>query len=434
MLPSAVFTKEELQHLADHIVDSGELGRSKVYVNLLNYLLKHGSSGTKPKEIEIAIEVLGRTSDFDVSKDSVVRVYIHQLRKKLDSYYQKYQQDARYRIIIPKGQYTIAVVPSDNTPSPTPEDEADLETAPERSSRLTAWMLIVVASLLGINLLYLMNPDRNPTATDVSRLPASHLQPWSSLLDDDLPILLVMGDYYIFGEVNELGDVSRMIRDFSINSPADLNRLFMQDSSMRNRYLDLQLNYMPEGSALALARIVPVLQQAGKRVNVTMMSKLSTADLKSNHIVYIGYISGLDKLHSLVFNDSGLQIGRTYDELINVGTGEIYSSDAGLPSGNEPFRDYGLFTTFPATSQNQFVIIAGTRDAGLMHTAQAAVNPANLNAIAQSLYGKRATDSFEALYEVFGFDRLNFDANLVYSRELHSSRIWGGELSNSSMP
>lgn len=427
LLLSQTFSPEELQQIAKNIEDSGELGRSRIYANLLNYLLLHASKGKSPKEIEIAIDVLGRDASFDVSKDSVVRVYVHQLRKKLDNYYRKHNLDAQYRIIIPRGQYTIAVVPTpsaDNEPSqPLP-----LSTSWRRNLPQLAWAP-VIAILLVTNLYFMLG--RDPRSADSAATVAS-LQPWSAVLDDNLPVLIVMGDYYIFGEMNELGNVTRMIRDFSINSSQDLNTLFMRESALSSLYRDLDLNYMPEGSALALARVAPLLQKAGKQVNVTMMSRLNTADLKSNHIIYIGYISALDKLRGLVFADSGLQVGRTYDELLNRRSGEIYSSDAGLPSEDEPFRDYGLFSTFPSTSQNQFIIIAGTRDAGLMHTAQAVADSAGLNAIEQSVASSPADSvgAYEALFEVFGFNRMNFDANLVYSRTLDPGQIWGGTLTS----
>lgn len=430
LLPSQAFSSEELQQIARNIVDSGELGRSKIYANLLNYLIRHASDGKSPKEIEIAIEVLGRDASFDVSKDSVVRVYVHQLRKKLDNYYRKHEQEAQYRIIIPRGQYTIAVVPA---PSMDTELAPHLAVSSSWRRNLTrlVWAPVIAMLLLG-NLYYLISRDES----NDSEAAAASLQPWSAVLDDNIPVLFVMGDYYIFGELNELGNVTRMIRDFSINSSQDLNTLFMQKADMSGRYRDLDLNYMPEGSALALAKIVPLLQKAGKQINVTMMSRLNTADLKSNHIIYIGYISALDKLRGLVFANSGLQIGRTYDELLNRRSGEIYSSDAGLPSEDEPFRDYGLFSTFPSTSQNQFVIIAGTRDAGLMHTAQAVADGAMLDAIEQSIATPVATGTahsalaYEALFEVFGFNRMNFDANLVYSRTLDPGQIWGGVLTS----
>ena len=39
---------------------------------------------------------------------------------------------------------------------------------------------------------------------------------WASLLDDDMPVLVVVGDYYIFGELDAHGDVERLVRDFTV--------------------------------------------------------------------------------------------------------------------------------------------------------------------------------------------------------------------------
>ena len=102
------FTGEELNALCKRIIVSGILGRSKHYSALLEYIVKCSVAGKTPKEIELAVEVLNRGENFDASADSTVRVYVHQLRKKLDSYYKSYELDAAYRIVIPKGQYTIA--------------------------------------------------------------------------------------------------------------------------------------------------------------------------------------------------------------------------------------------------------------------------------------------------------------------------------------
>ncbi|MDX1490100.1 MAG: hypothetical protein R3332_02365 [Pseudohongiellaceae bacterium] len=420
---------EVLRAIAQSIADSGALGRSKVYGRLLAYLLEQALEGGKPKEIEIAMEVFGRGADFDVSKDSLVRVYIYQLRKKLDTYYKKHTPNTPYRICIPKGQYALTVesLPGD---ARKPSDSKQLSDTSLKGFSNSNWMMGFIALLLVLNLVayFFESPEGQlPSATQQ----AAQLTPWSALLDDELPIRIVMGDYYIFGELNERGNVRRMVRDFNINSPEDLNELFLADTSARQQFLDLNLNYLPEGSAIALAAIIPVLQKEGKRISVTMMSDLDTGDLINSHIVYIGYISGLDKLQRLVFASSTLQIGRTYDELFNRMTGEIYSSDAGLPQQNQSFRDYGLFSTFPSTSGNQLVIVAGARDAGLMHTARALATAEALTLNAERL--DTPTDapapSYEALYEVFGIDRQDFDANLVHLEALDPRLIWSGEAS-----
>ena len=53
--------------------------------------------------------------------------------------------------------------------------------------------------------------------------------------------------------------------------------------------------------------------------------------MKSSHVVYVGYMSALDKLEDFVFASSSLAIGYTYDELRNMETGELYTSEAGMP-------------------------------------------------------------------------------------------------------
>ena len=63
------------------------------------------------------------------------------------------------------------------------------------------------------------------------------MQPWQAFLDDDLPILLVIGDYYIFGETDAAGNVMRMVREFDINSRDDLARLQSEDPDKASQLL-----------------------------------------------------------------------------------------------------------------------------------------------------------------------------------------------------
>ena len=76
------------------------------------------------------------------------------------------------------------------------------------------------------------------------------------------------------------------------------------------------------------------------------------------------------------------------------------------------------------------MIVAGTRDEGLMHTAQALTNPVGVMALETRLPSVTGDDvpALEALYEVTGVDRTNLDAVLVYSAPLDYLGIWGGEL------
>jgi len=158
--------------------------------------------------------------------------------------------------------------------------------------------------LLIVNLAYMLAVNYSSRAM-VSQSAAEH-PVWDSVLEDEQPILLVMGDYYIFGGLNANGNIARMACEFNVNSRSDLEELRFSDIEKAENYLDLDLSYMPEGSAFALAKIVPILQASGKTVNITMMSDLTTPDIRNNHIVYIGYISALEKLTDITFAISGL--------------------------------------------------------------------------------------------------------------------------------
>ena len=157
------------------------------------------------------------------------------------------------------------------------------------------------------------------------------------------------------------------------------------------------------------------------------MSELNIADLKSNHIVYLGYLSALDKLEEFVFASSGLAVGYTYDELRDTETGDTYTSEGGIPEEHRNYRDYGLVSTFPGPAGNQFMIIAGTRDAGMMQAAHEVSDPMFVKRIEQARPdGGSAAPSFEMLYEVTGYARTNLDAKLVHTSKLNYSEIWGG--------
>jgi hypothetical protein len=282
--------------------------------------------------------------------------------------------------------------------------------------------LLVAGIAIGLVIAFARAPS-DPVAKLVAASPV-----WAGLLDDELPVLLVVGDYYIYGELDERGDVSRLVRDFSVGSSKELDELMMGDPTLVERYLNLDLTYLPTGTAFALLDVLRVLHTADKPLRVVSMSEMNEADLKSSHVVYLGYLSALDKLEDFVFASSSLAIGYTYDELRNVDTGEIYTSEAGLPEINRNYRDYAFIATFPGPGGNQLMIVSGTRDAGLMQAAHALADPMFVASMEQNrpdAAGGRPP-AFEMLYEVTGYGRTNLDARLVHTGALNYEEIWGG--------
>lgn len=411
---------DELQALVQRIITSGVLGRSQTYSDILNYLAECALAGKNPKEMAIAIDVLGRDAEFDVGKDSIVRVHIYHLRNKLKTYFDKHGKQEKYLLDIPKGQYLLTAVAREDIPRQAEQMLSVTGLSLKRQARTQVLAGIAIVLLLANLFFQFDRGDRADTADEVPIAinPLADYSPWNMIFDDAAPILILIGDYYIFGEVNASGDVARLVREFDVNSAEELD--FLQDMGVAGtaQYFDIGLNYIPSSTAYALAQVMEVLLRGvnANRINIKMVSDYKTADLANNHVIYLGLLSGLNNLYSLMFVDSALQIGNTYDELVNLETGDYYVSNSGL-SGADSYQDFSMLATFPSPNGHQVTMIAGMRDESLVNISQLISSEAMLAEIqASPNISAQDANSFEALFEVFGFDKTNFDSSLIYSK------------------
>jgi hypothetical protein len=392
---------DEIAELAARLRARQALGRSDGLNRLFDYLAACAQAGARPKEFEVAAAVFRRDSGFDGSQDASVRVAVHRLRRKLDDFYAGPGRDEPIRLSIPKGEYRMIAEPR------ATEAAAPRAARPgfRRRPALVAVALLVALNLAAWAAFWLSHDSANSVA------PARGSAPWAQLLRSKTPTVLVLGDYYIFGEIDEAAGVNRLIRQYSINSREDLDAWLMDNPKGMGRYRDLDLYYLPVGAAFALRSIVPVLAGASGDVRVVMASDLTPEMLKRDNIVYLGYLSGLGVLRAPVFAGSRFSIGDTYDNLIDGVSHRLYLSQGGGPNpGDASRRDYGYVAAFRGPAGNRIVVIAGARDTGLQQAAEAMASPAALKALARSAGAK---DNFEALYEVEGIGRAGLGNRLV---------------------
>jgi hypothetical protein len=430
---------EQLRAHADRIRASQVLGRSELMQRLFDFLVVCSLDGRAPKEIELAIDVFGKDAGFEVTRDAMVRVYMHKLRRKLEDYYSGVGREEIGRLTLPLGEYRLVFeeqaperIDSDRTPDlPTiefPTQSVEAALVPPAKPRSLTWLYAAAAALivlLGANLfVWYSDTYRN-------ELHAVRNQPvWHEMVNDDQPIYIVVGDYYIFGELDPHSDsnpesVQRLVREFNINSRNDLDQLLKERPELERRYMDLALNYLPVSAANAMHRIVPLLEPNKKnpnQVQVILASELTPAMIRSSHIVYIGLLSGMGILRDIAFAGSQFRIGDTYDELINRKTNQIYVSQASVSiNDNTRYRDYGYFATFAGPNNNRIVILAGTRDVALMHTAEAVSHKDSLVALVNKADSE---ENFEALYAVDAIDRMNLDGQLLLADKVDIESIW----------
>jgi len=130
----------------ESVLASGIFERSPSLAQLLTYVCQKHFEGTEDgiKEYNIAVDALGRPTEFDQKRDSIVRVQFHRLRERLADYYEKEGASHALCIVIPQGQYVPRFVPriavngigralplAPAAPPAAPESQPKLAAAPE---------------------------------------------------------------------------------------------------------------------------------------------------------------------------------------------------------------------------------------------------------------------------------------------------------------
>jgi hypothetical protein len=416
---------ESLQALAHRIRATGALGRSQLIQKLFDFLIECSATGRAPKETEVAIEVFGKDTGFDVAQDAMVRVYVHKLRRKLEEYYSAAGHGDPFLLTIPKGAYRIVVHERDAAPAPEDLAGPELSALPESPipppPAPRRWIFPVFAASIVINLLLagglFWHSHRAAPADPVRSSPV-----WSRMLDSGRPLWVVLGDYYIFAETDKNMEVQRLVREFSINSATDLDQYLKLHPEFADRYQDMQLNYLPTSAAFALKDLLPLIAEANPRTRVVMASELTPEMLKSSDVIYIGYLSGMGMLSDLVFGGSRFQVGDSFDVLIDRTSGKQYISQAALPvPGEQTYHDIGYFATFAGPSGNQIMIVAGTRDVAVRRMAESITRPDSLQQLMARSGNQR---SFEALYDVFAMNGTDLNGTLLLTGKIDTARIW----------
>ncbi len=386
---------EEVERLRE----AGVAGRNGRLRDLFDYLAARGPEAESASQADIAAAVFGEAqNDAD---DATVRVYVHRLRKKIDDFYSRHQPAPDgMRLEIPSGIYGLR-------PN-RPARKADTVTAtaaphvPRRLTVLAALVLVVLcAAAFGLGRSF--------------ERPAAVSTVWKPFIASERPVLFVLGDYYLFGEIDPLNpEEGRLIRDFRVNSPEDLLRLQEAEPERYAVAEDFGLNYLPFSSSYALSAIAPLLERNGKSAAVIAASALRPDMLNRFDIVYVGLLSGLGPLEQQVFAGSGFRLGETYDELIDRESRQIYATDEARRIAAPVFyRDYAYLARFTAPGGAKVVVVASERETGLRALGPIVANAELPEKVADVAEGDAP---FEALWQVTGQQGADLSDRLILAR------------------
>jgi hypothetical protein len=394
-------------------------GRATRLTQLFDYLLERSTDLRPPKEIEIAMAVFGKTSEFDTSQDSTVRAHMYRLRQRLDGFN---AGKSGLLLHIPKGEYRLIL-------SPMPET-AELS-APQsmlvRTRQRVAWFVLATCSLATVAFWALLFLDQSHSTTVASSLSQSSF--WQPIaMHEQLPVIAA-GDFYMVAESGTGGRVERLTMHPAIHSERDLDDFLRMHPDEYSKLHDRDIHRVAASVATGAAAILPLiaaLRADHGTADIVPVSQISQETIDSRDIIYVEFFSQLGMLRSPVLHLSGFEPGPDFDELKDVKSGTTFTAmpaPAKVSGGDMPKDpygyDYGYIASFPGPAGHQTIVISGLEDSGLSQMIKLVSNKQQLDLLSRKTGGAKA---FEALYRIRTSGGLIFDTSLLIARPLQVAK------------
>ncbi|MGJ8679510.1 helix-turn-helix domain-containing protein [Paraglaciecola sp.] len=438
-------SKSSILEQLERINQSHVLGRSKINRKLINYLvdyyldnLAQDGQAKAPKEIEIATKALDKSEDFNPAEDASIRVYISNLRKKLDVYYQTEGIDEDFQITIPPGGYGLEFVVqkqqvTDNIVTATVASEIPQQqlTSPPQNTLTTSfspstnhWLskrsAIGIVAILSLSLLLNLWLFVSQTTNQEAVIRQHSF--WQPLFTNQKPTLIVIGDLYMITEKDPQTNRPRAIREFSINNETDLKKYFVNYPQKRDTVGKSASAFLLKNSVFSLQHILPLFNSPHE-VTIRLASNLSPSDLRDYNLIYLGLYKSLGLLDAY-FQGSNFHIIESPPSLKHNTRDISYAMTGNL---QQEYTDFGSFAKFAGPSGNQVYLLAGFSDASIIQMAKYLTNINKLES-AEFLqhYEKlvKNKSNFELIFSASSFDRTDLDSTIVNSGPLDVKSIW----------
>lgn len=379
--------KKEYLH---KILVSQEFKDSKSYKILLEFLVNSTLDGRKLNESFIASEGLGKKGDFDTSSDISVSVYIHNLRKKLASYYITEGKTDELKLSISKGQHYKV----------TFNKQILLVT----NRKMFTYLLIGFVTLILLNItLWNFYSTKYQNIKEVD----SSDPIWQEFATGKFPILLVIGDYFFYKEKTENGN--KYLRDVRVNSVKDFSELIKSDDK-ENKYLLTEITYLGKYALWCLNDILPVIIGWDKVYDIKLSSELSWQDLNKYNIIFIGSFKSLNIMENITNGlNSSYRISPNAIFFRDENSDSIFTYSAPKNIETGYLKDYTFVSKLPGPNSNTIIIFASTHDIGHISSVENFIDKIFLNNFEKKYIDTaKSPVYFESIFEVEGFERTGF--------------------------
>lgn len=373
------------------ITTSQHFVKSKISCDLLSYLVEASLEGRNPKEYTIGVELFGKKYEDTDKPDSNIRVYIHNVRKKLKAYYTDEGSKDPIVFVVEKGKYRVRF-------------DSQKDHRPPKDNRFLLPFIISLSMLLVVGFLFIkqLNEEHNPW----KKLPV-----WQSFADNDKRTLLVLGDYFVFSGDLPTGNVG-IYRDFSINSEVEFEHLIDKNPELIQTLSKSHLTYLSKMAVFCQNSIYKVFAQTEGDIHVKLSSDLQPDDLKNNNIIFVGNYKNLGLFENIIRDlDFPFGISSTSELLISANDpcAQIYEPE----DSSAKETDYALVINTSGFSDNRFLFFLSSHDIGNISAVNQLTSPDYLLQLSQKHPKQLQSNDFKALYKVEGINKTDLSFELL---------------------
>lgn len=289
---SADGASAEVDQLFQQVCDSEPFRAAPAARNLLVYLWNHRQ---KPvSEYALALDALGKPSEFDPKSDASVRVAVARLRGKLKEFYEHRTEPFALELAIPRGGHQIEW----RWRTESGEEPISIPAAPAPAKALAGQWLGIAFGIIGLAAFLTAVLVANRSAVVPSPTPATPLpQFWQSFLSGGKPtVVIVPSPLYFVWPKDRL-----YVRDLAVSKFADWPKsVFLKDMADRMGPPSLSQTYVGAVEMLAATRIVQYLERGGQPVEVIESAKFAAGSFAVENTISLGMPRTAGYLDSLM--------------------------------------------------------------------------------------------------------------------------------------
>jgi hypothetical protein len=439
--PRAEFEPDEVRRALESILSSKHFvnaHKKKKFLRLICDFYIEGRAQELNEHI-LGYDVFGRDNSYNPADDPIVRVFAHEIRKKLEVYYTTEGASDPIRLDIPAGsyqpvftRYTPADAPEASEPAERQSNTEPQDAPVLRPGKIAVGvaLIILIGAVVALGL-WNRQLKRELNAADLAKAPETYGAVWASFMKDNNPPLVILSNPPVLRFINP-SDPEALTKDSIPLAPETVEAL--KDQFLTNPEVALKEPTGPAGETLESARDKGVIQRnrtprlivstnvhtgmgeaiglhyltdffrkSSRSILLKQSRTLSAEDLKKHNVIMLGgmwvneWSGKLKRSEDFLFTDKGTIENRNPQP----GEEREYIPQFDRRTGNL-IVDYALITVKPNISEaNQVMLLAGVYSQGTEAASEYVTNKTYLDQLNQRLaQSSQPPRYFQALLKV----------------------------------